>query len=167
MGGWVGGQARGGQILDVPGVRLFAMVTGSAGQNVKGELSPACCRWPTVHCCVCVSASGWWAMFQRQRCDRRVGSTSKRAADRERVCRRSLQYFAAIISFDGAAEEGHSWGRGLVPRPILSGRLQLTPVTTTLAAFALFLGGGLLLPQSGENGAKVDNRSGASGVLSE
>lgn len=80
-------------------------------------------------------------MRQRQRCEGRVGSTSKRAADHDHVCRRPLQHFAAIISFDAAAEEGYSWGRGLVPRPIISGRLQLTPVKTSLLAFALFLRG--------------------------
>lgn len=69
----------------------------------------------------------------------RVGSTSKRAADHDHVCRRSLQHFAAIVSFDAAAE-GYSWGRGLVPRRIISGRLQLTPVKTSLVAFAPFLG---------------------------
>ena len=65
-----------------------------------------------------------------------MGSTSKRVADHDHVCRRSLQHFAAIISFDGAAEEGYR-GRGLVPR-----RLQLQ---TSLVAFAVFFGGGYLL----------------------
>lgn len=106
------------------------VVTGSEGQNVNLEIKAtlgSLASLPTVHCCLCVSASGWRAPCLRGRGARGGWAPfQKGAADHDRVCRRSLQHFAAIASFDAAAEEGYSWGRGLEPRRVVSGRLPIT-----------------------------------------
>lgn len=54
------------------------------------------------------------------------------------VCRASLQSSHLMVR----QKKVTAGGRGLEPGPIISGCLQLTPVKTSLAAFALFWGGG-------------------------
>lgn len=69
-----------------------------------------------------------------------MGSAPKRAGDHDRVCRRSLQHFAATISFDGARRRRLQLGAGLAAAPHRLW-LQLTSLKNGRVAFALFVGG--------------------------